>query len=711
MATTTLTLTTAGPDVSITKTETFDVDFAKWIVENKDISDDDRKVVRRLYKERMDGNKHETKYKLGKDMKHTDFPGRLCAVRGAGLQCVSRDCRAALAQKFYWDVDVRNAQPTLLQQYAETRGWVCSVLTRYNEHRDDYIAEVMETLDVERWEAKDKLVSLFFGGSPAGLPAFFVNDLYPELRKLADNIFREHQKDVAWVSKRPNPTASMMAFVLQSEERKCLIEMDYSLARQGRSLEVYIHDGGLVRKKEGENRLPEEVLRKAERDIAEKTGYKVALAVKELKTTLERDTTEGDDDDVYGSVKTQWEDNGFKGYTTFYLREQSCFVKVGKDAKDNILMKTKADLMTDEEANLLPSGASFIKRWFTDATRKEFWKVDFLPGLTPPEQTYNLFRGFAVAPQAGADISVFREVLWLVSGKNEGVRDYIEKWVAHLLQRPSKKTGICIVVKGQKGVGKDTYFDSIGRIVGDKHYLTTAKPECDVFGRFNSQLSQLLFLKFEEANFETNRDNEDQLKKLITSEYESIERKGYDTIRTTSCVNCVMTTNKHIPIPMTDDERRFMLVEASDEKRGDAEFWGRVQTEVRDPARLAAYADYLMKLDLTGFEPQKVIKTPYYHEVLQTFTPYHAKYFQRLLEQEGEERTEPFVWTARNLYAAMKQAGTTKFDFTEQRFGRDMRMYEGKCMVKRRAGWGNEYTFNPQQLQAFIRESGWWIEY
>jgi len=307
----TLTVTTAGPDVSITKTEVFDVDFARWLTELKDgeITKDERTAIRRILKGRFDGNKHTATYKLGKDLKHADT-GRFIAVRGDGLQGLSRDCRAALAQRYYWDVDMRNAQPTLLQQYAEKRGWVCSALRRYNENREDYITELMEVLNIERWEAKQRVTALCFGGSAVGLTQFFVSELYPELRKLTENIYKENQQKHAWVTRRPHPYGSMIAFVLQTEERKVLLAMDYAFARMGRSLDVYIHDGGLVRKKDGEQRMPEDALRRVEREVETETGYKISLAVKEMKTTFERDEDDTDlvpptvlIDDRYAAMK------------------------------------------------------------------------------------------------------------------------------------------------------------------------------------------------------------------------------------------------------------------------------------------------------------------------------------------------------------------------------------------------------------------------
>jgi hypothetical protein len=281
----TLTIATAGLDVTVTKTETFDVDFARYILENKDVSSDERAAVRKLFKNRTNGNKHETRYKLGKDIKHEDA-GRLHAVHAEGLQCLSRDCRSALAQKFYWDVDMWNAQPNLLEQLARKHGWVCPHLTHYNETRDEFISDLMEELGIARWEAKEKVCRLMFGGSASGLTAFFVNDLQPEVGTLMRNVYKEYAKTYPFAAKRGE--RSLMAMVLQTIERKCLVAMDASLFKQGRSMDVYIHDGGLVRKKEGETRMPDAVLRQAEADILASEGYTVRLAVKELKTTLER---------------------------------------------------------------------------------------------------------------------------------------------------------------------------------------------------------------------------------------------------------------------------------------------------------------------------------------------------------------------------------------------------------------------------------------
>ena len=292
MATQTETPALVSGDVAIEKRETFDVDFARWLLEQKDkLTKEDREALRIYYKERRNGNQHDTLYKLGKDIKHEHL-GRFIAKGGIGLQCLQHDIRAALAQKYYWDVDVRNAQPTLLVQYATKRGWVCEKVKHYNQYREELLTELMETFGIERWVAKERVTSLCFGmiPSPDRYTPFFVNELQPELATLMKNIWAERKEDIGSLAKRG--VRSAMAYILQTEERKVLLAMEASLAKQGRALEVYIHDGGLVRKKEGETHLPEEVLRKVERDVERDTGYKVSLAIKPLVTTFERDEEE-----------------------------------------------------------------------------------------------------------------------------------------------------------------------------------------------------------------------------------------------------------------------------------------------------------------------------------------------------------------------------------------------------------------------------------
>ena len=699
-----------SPDLCIQKEEVFDVDMANYIIDNKDISKDERDAVRRIVKARVNGNKHITDYKLGKDIKH-EFLGRFCAVKGIGLQCLSRECRAALAQKYYWDIDIRNAQPVLLQQYAEKRGWVCEALARYNQNRDEYIEELMSELSIERGEAKEKVCRILFGGHSEGMTPFFVRELQPEVGRLMTSIFNEHQLTYPSVAKRANATRSMMAFVLQSEERKCLLAMDRSLAAHGRSLDVLIHDGGLVRKKDGEVCFPEELLRKVEKDIHRATGYHVSLVNKPLVTTITREDVGGQDD--YLEKKKAFEETGWKGDVHFKLRHPAMFISVDISGLKPPEPFSRTDMLQNEENNECGDGTSFIKRWLTDPQMREYSRMEFEPGGVVPPGCYNIFRGLPLAPVEG-DWSLMATLLRLLVNHDPEAYEYVENWIAAKVQNLGRKLRVCLLFKGKKGVGKDTFWDQILRIFGMGVYgFNTSRPEHDVFARFNSQIAQTLLIKFEEANFQTNRDNENQLKSLITSPHATIEKKGHPIITVNSYVDCVMTTNQETPIPMTDDERRFAAFSVSEEKLGAWDWWADVHRKLADPKHVQAYYYHLLHKDIGDWTPHPVYKTRYYKDLVGVCSPIHARYFCDLLHEEGMDTNEEVALGSSHQLMAAMNARFPKFPFDNHtRFGIMMRdTYVDKGVISKIHGRsGTAYTTKPRTLRAYLEARGWWDE-
>lgn len=694
-----------SPDWSVTKTEEFDVDFAKQLVEDKCLPKDERDKLRKYYRNREQGNKHQTTYKLGRHLKHENL-GRLCALRGESLQGLSRDVRAALAGPYYWDVDFVNAQPTLLAQYAEKHGWKCDKTKAYTERREELLSEVCEALNCERWFAKEKVIQLFFGGSADGMPRFFVEELHPELRMIMRNVWEQNKTRLKFLEKQPNHIGKALADVLQTEERGCLLALDRALSRRGRSMDVYIHDGGLVRKKDKETAFPTGLLRELEADVEREVGYKLALAVKPLKTSFVKKVEEDD----YPDKKTQWEETGWKDGVFFKLRNPPAFIGI---YKDSVRQFSRSELIQNEEDNTLSDGSSFIKRWLEDPEKKEYNEVVFMP---TSEQlgsgVFNLFRGFHAKPKASDKFRVYQELLKLLVNHDEASFEYVENWLAHAVQRPNKKTGVVLVFKGKKGVGKDTFWDAFGYNILGKYYTATSKPEHDLFGRFGGATAQKLLVKIEEGNFLVNKEHEERFKGLITCKKDVMEQKGKEPIEVDSFTNYVMTTNQNVPVVLTSDERRFVLFEASEEKKGDEDYWTDVYAQLEDEEVHSAYLDYLMKKDISEFNPRaKLLRTEAFMDALQSFIPYHARWFQSHIETNESEDDVEFTWKARDLYGYMRQSQYVKFELTETKFGWDMRDYiKAGIVTKVKMGQHNSYSVSRNLLQKFLQDKSWWVE-
>jgi len=273
-------------DVSITKTEKFDVEFVKQLIDNPSVLKEEREKLKRIMKERVRGNELDIVYKLGKNCKH-EYLGRLCSLRGLGLQNLQKDIRAALTSELYWDIDMVNAQPTILKQYCEKNGFDCTLLKKYIDEREEMLSNLCDVLNIQRWEAKQKITSILFGGSIAGMPIWF-EQFNEEIKRIQRCIWDKNYEKLKFVRQQPNHLGKAMAYILQTEERECLLNIDQSLTKRGRYMDVYMHDGGLVRKKDNEEYFPKALLEEIEKDVFLNTGYKVNLLIKEIKTSFSK---------------------------------------------------------------------------------------------------------------------------------------------------------------------------------------------------------------------------------------------------------------------------------------------------------------------------------------------------------------------------------------------------------------------------------------
>lgn len=692
------------PDACVQKVELFDVAFASQLSEDTTILPEERKKLKRMLKERKRGNQFHTTYKLGKACKH-EFLGRWCSLGGNGLQNLQSDIRAALAQKFYTDVDMANAQPVLLSQYCASRLWSCPALNEYVEKREEILAHTMEEMGIKRWEAKKRITALVFGGSADGMPEFFTHKLKPELTRLMKNIWNENEKQLRWIRDKENRLAKGTAYILQTEERKCLEAMDRSLARQGLSLDVYIHDGGLVRNRT-DKPITQEVLEQVEADVKADTGYDITLVIKPIETSFEFEETI-DDDEAYRQTKEQFELEYCKVLSPpVYLHQ--------KDGKIELL---KSDALAHRERNrMTETGKPFLNRWITDPTIRTYSQIVFSPKKPVSADKFNLFTEFEFPPIEGGDITMVQDVLRLITNKDPRVFDYIENWFAHIVQKPYQKTGVCPIIQGDQGIGKDSLLNFFGGILGlvMGYFFNTTSPEDNVFANFNGATKTAILVKFEEASFTTNKTYMNKLKSLITKEVETITMKGMESFQLDDFRNFVMTTNANVPIPLEETDRRFMLIQASSERMGDSEYWRKVHTSFAKPETKSAYYHYLLNKDISNFSPTADrIKTDYYNDVKEAQSPYHAKFFSNIIyEYEGASRDLSTIkFRAYELMKSMASDVSEKFELNVKRFGTDMKQYllDG-CIVKKNDTHGATYILDLVKVKDFMKSKHWFAE-
>jgi hypothetical protein len=398
----------------------------------------------------------------------------------------------------------------------------------------------------------------------------------------------------------------------------------------------------------------------------------------------------------YGFMKQEFEQTHFK------LMNPPLFVR---EYNGELIFLKKADLIHCY-TNKKCYGKLFVNLWCEDENIRTFENLVYLPKRAVPVGSYNLFSGFNIESIQG-DISAPQSVLKLISKQNAEVFSYIEKWVAHLIQKPYEKPGTCIIIQGNQGIGKDTYFDFIGKMLSD-YFFNTSRADTEVFTRFNGHLKKTLLMKFEEASYSTNKNFDSSLKSLITSTQMNFEDKGAGIVKLDNYLRIVMTTNAEVPVPIEQTDRRFFLVQGSDERMGDLEFWKYTHKELAKQETLQAYYYYLLNLDISDFNPKERPITEFYRETKNRFIPYHAEFFQRTIEDSSADELS---WRAKDLLEAIKNELKLKYEITQTKVGLDLKHHYPNIISKKETNKGYVYSVNLKVLRTHLEQKHWWSEF
>ena len=246
-----------------------------------------------------------------------------------------------------------------------------------------------------------------------------------------------------------------------------------------------------------------------------------------------------------------------------------------------------------------------IKRHPVWITRGAYYldQVGFDPSGKDSAVKLNTWRGWPTKPQAG-ECERLLETLWYLCGKEdnqEEVYNWILNWMAYPLQNPGAKMASAIIMHGPQGTGKSSVFQTLAKIYGD---YSTVLNQRGLEDKFNSDWSDSkLFILAEEVVTRAEMWHiKNELKELVTGEWIRINPKNIAAYRQRNQVNIAYLSNENQPLPLDNDDRRHLVVytpPALSEEYYDALY---LELENNGPA---AFYDYLLRRDLSGFHPKK----------------------------------------------------------------------------------------------------------
>lgn len=272
----------------------------------------------------------------------------------------------------------------------------------------------------------------------------------------------------------------------------------------------------------------------------------------------------------------------------------------GVDGRDEIRLLTVAGFHEWLKPRTLLHGDKRMqasKLWIESPDRRQHNGIVFDPSGEADGEYYNLWRGFAVKPNANAG-SCQRFLDHIAENVCRGDVDlfaWVMGWFAAMVQWPTDKLGTALVLRGGQGTGKTIVGRMIGSLLG-QHYALVADSRY-IVGRFNSHLANSLLLQLDEATWGGDHAAAGKLKDLITGDWQYIEYKGKEPVKVRNYVRLLVTGNNNWLVPAGVDERRFAVLDVGEAKQQNHDYFGAIEEEMNAGGR-EALLHYLLHFDL-----------------------------------------------------------------------------------------------------------------
>lgn len=292
-------------------------------------------------------------------------------------------------------------------------------------------------------------------------------------------------------------------------------------------------------------------------------------------------------------------------FERFHCKIENPFCFIRDD--ENGVMFIKQANMSNLYSNVVttPHKGLIIPSWFynweKDKNMKTYYNYNYYPNnLLTPKNCKNLWKPFPILkipldPNANTD--KITKFITTLLGKD--CAEYVFNWLAHVVQRPERKTEVCILLYGSQGCGKSTIGEYILRkIIGLDKIIITSKAD-KMFGRFVNTQGKLLAV-LNEASGKDTFNICDVLKDAITCSMTEQEKKGIDAVSVIDYTNYIFTTNNINSVKIPEDDRRFMPIEINEELKNNKSYFKELYADLDNDIIMRKFYEELMTRDLSN---------------------------------------------------------------------------------------------------------------
>lgn len=241
--------------------------------------------------------------------------------------------------------------------------------------------------------------------------------------------------------------------------------------------------------------------------------------------------------------------------------------------------------------------------WLENDSRRQYDGLVFSPRYDVPGY-FNLFQGFGTKAIDGCCDRFIDFMFDVICSGNSELFDYQWNWLAHLFQKPDELPGTAFVLRGAEGIGKNTFSECIGRLVGAAHFIQLSSIQ-QVVGRFSGHLADKLLVFANEAIWGGDKSAEGTLKHIISDDISSVEYKGKDIVSVKNYKRLIAASNEDWVIPRGVNDRRWIVIDVNDSRREDQEYFAAIKAEL-EHGGYEALMFKLINTDISNFNPRKI---------------------------------------------------------------------------------------------------------
>ncbi len=262
-----------------------------------------------------------------------------------------------------------------------------------------------------------------------------------------------------------------------------------------------------------------------------------------------------------------------------------------------------------------------------DGKINHYNKVVYIPYFDKPRHTFydecfNQFQPFSmmkyldtVSPDIYKNGRYRAHVKNQLCNGDELVFDYVEKYIAHMLQKPWERPDVCIMFISDQGIGKDMLAESLSRMVGENHMLRLNSVS-QLLRKFNSQQQGVLFTILNEISDKGATDEtHDRLKEKITAITQNIEPKNINPYSVNHFSRYFAFSNNNDGVKIEYSDRRFVLIKTNNEMCNNLDYFTPLWEDLDNPEFIRSMFVYYATLDIKGYTPRRIVETEYKKQI------------------------------------------------------------------------------------------------